>query len=101
MDLRILFSRIFYLLFGFIREFFGFFDKKYWLFWHFLYILILKQKSVLRRSKQAANLLKKIRDWCQQDSLKPSVEQIIGYGYDHPQKNDGCANKYLIKYKKY
>ena len=32
---------------------------------------------------------------------KPSVEQIIGYGYDHPQKNDGCANKYLIKYKKY
>ena len=74
---RILFSRIFYLLFGFIREFFGFFDKKYWLFWHFLYILILKQKSVLRRSKQAANLLKKIRDSCQQDSLNHLLSRLL------------------------
>ena len=32
-------SSIAYLLFGFIREFFGFFNKKYWLFWHFLYTL--------------------------------------------------------------
>ena len=34
--------------------------KHTWFIGHFLYILVLKQKFALRRSKQAANLVKKI-----------------------------------------
>jgi hypothetical protein len=70
-------SSIAYLLFGFIREFFGFFNKKYWLFWHFLYNMIHKQISVWRRSKKAANLLKKIQDSCQQDSLNHLLIRLL------------------------
>ena len=52
----------------------------------FLYTMILKQKSFWRRSEQAANLLKKNSGFVSTRFTKPSVEQIIGYGYDHPQK---------------
>ena len=34
----------------------------------FLYVLILKQKSVLKRSKQAANLVEKNGEFVKQDS---------------------------------
>jgi hypothetical protein len=48
----------------FLVKMFGFFNTNKWLCWHFfcMHILILKQESVSRRSKQAANLLKKIQD---------------------------------------
>ena len=61
----------------FFWEFFCFSNTNTWLFWHFLYILIPKQTLVLRRSKQAAKLLKINLGFVKTRFLKPSDEQII------------------------
>ena len=60
-------SWIVYLLLFFIKIFFDFFVKNKWLFRQYIFV-ILKRKSILRRSKQEASLSKNIQDLWKQDS---------------------------------
>ena len=73
---------------GFSLNFFAFFGRKKWVFLSiFLFIIILKEKSVLRRSKGAANLVKKIGGFVKlSDEPKKYRNNIVNYTRTHKLK---------------